>query len=314
MIVLLLLVTGILLLGLSYWVQRWIVRLPLLPLATLFLAAGTYFGWYLYRPVPAETEEDWFQGMRYKRLVHQDPRPLIIHLVTVRLDTPGVSLFVTPPESAGEHPLRGQTTSAFLQRHHLQVAINGSFFYPWHAHSPFDYYPHVGDPVSVHGLAISNGKVYSPAEPEHHTLFFTRDGRAMIGTECDGAVQAISGSDLLVRDGAIALDAQTAAFQRTHEPRTAVALSKDARQLLLFVIDGRQPNYSEGVTLTELAEIIRANGGWTALHLDGGGSSTLVMQGPDGSPMVVNSPVHGRHPPGRERPVANHLGIFTKRP
>ena len=81
-----------------------------------------------------------------------------------------------------------------------------------------------------------------------------------------------------------------------------------------FVIDGRQPNFSEGVTLEELAAIIRAHGGWTALHLDGGGSSTLAREDADGRPSVVNAPIHGRHPPGRERPVANHLGVFARRP
>ena len=79
------------------------------------------------------------------------------------------------------------------------------------------------------------------------------------------------------------------------------------------VADGRQPNYSEGVTLGELADIIRQHGGHTALNLDGGGSSTIVVEGPDGHPRVLNSPIHGRVPPGVERPVANHLGVFATR-
>jgi exopolysaccharide biosynthesis protein len=90
-------------------------------------------------------------------------------------------------------------------------------------------------------------------------------------------------------------------------------LTRDERKLLLFVVDGRQPNYSEGVTIAELTELICEYGGWTALHLDGGGSSTLVREGENGVPVVVNWPIHGRHPPGRERPVANHLGIFAHR-
>jgi exopolysaccharide biosynthesis protein len=82
---------------------------------------------------------------------------------------------------------------------------------------------------------------------------------------------------------------------------------------LLFVVDGRQPNYSEGMSLPELAQVMLDYGADTALNLDGGGSSTLVMEGNDGKPHVLNSPIHGRVPPGRERPVANHLGIFAKR-
>jgi hypothetical protein len=65
------------------------------------------------------------------------------------------------------------------------------------------------------------------------------------------------------------------------------------------------------MSLSELAEILIRHDGYTALNLDGGGSVTLVMEGTDGEPVVLNSPIHGRVPPGRERPVANHLGIFA---
>ena len=48
------------------------------------------------------------------------------------------------------------------------------------------------------------------------------------------------------------------------------------------------------------------------MNLDGGGSSTLVVEGPDGEPRVLNSPIDN-YIPGRERPVANHLGILVRR-
>jgi exopolysaccharide biosynthesis protein len=74
-----------------------------------------------------------------------------------------------------------------------------------------------------------------------------------------------------------------------------------------MVIDGRQVGYSEGATLAETAEWLRKFGAWNALNLDGGGSSALVMEGPDGEPIVLNSP-SGK----LERFVANHLGVFAK--
>jgi exopolysaccharide biosynthesis protein len=43
------------------------------------------------------------------------------------------------------------------------------------------------------------------------------------------------------------------------------------------VIDGRQPLYSQVATLAELAEIMLYYGTDTAMNLDGGGSSTLVV-------------------------------------
>ncbi len=90
-----------------------------------------------------------------------------------------------------------------------------------------------------------------------------------------------------------------------------MVLDKSREHFLIFVVDGRQPNYSEGIPLPELAEIAIKHGADIALNLDGGGSSTLVKEGADGEAVVLNSPIHLRVPPGRERPVANHLGIFA---
>ncbi len=87
-----------------------------------------------------------------------------------------------------------------------------------------------------------------------------------------------------------------------------MGLNQDRRTLLLFIVDGRQPNYSEGVTLLELAQIAIEYGADEALNLDGGGSSTLVIEDTAGQPQVLNSPIHASIP-GVERPVGNHLGV-----
>jgi hypothetical protein len=102
-----------------------------------------------------------FQGAVYDRDVRQSPRPLVLHFVTVDLNTPGLRFLVTPPEDAGaELPLKGRTTSAFLQETGADLAINGDFFYPWKSNTMLDYYPHAGDPVTVQGYASSNGVSY----------------------------------------------------------------------------------------------------------------------------------------------------------
>ena len=98
--------------------------------------------------------------------------------------------------------------------------------------------------------------------------------------------------------------------RRLH-PRTAVGSAGDGSTLWLVVVDGRQPNYSEGVTLSELADIFLELGAYRALNLDGGGSSTMVMQGLLG-PELLNAPIH-TNIAMRQRPVANHLGIFAPR-
>jgi len=299
--------------GVAAWSRRRWLRFTVIAFGLLALSVSVYCYWYEHRTVPGATSEVWFDGITYQRVIRTEPRALIVHIVTIDLDAADIGFLVTPPMNLGEHPLVGQTTSDFLRQHQLQVAINGSFFFPWHSNGPFDYYPHTGDPVSVNGLAISNGKRYSRPANGHYALLLTKDNRAAIANDLTNAWQGISGREIFVKDGAFVLDAKTALLYSPHEPRTAFALSKDQRTLMLVVVDGRQPNYSEGVSVEELASLLIEHGAWTALHMDGGGSSTLVRADDAGEPVVINSPIHGRHPPGRERPVANHLGVFAKR-
>ncbi len=93
-------------------------------------------------------------------------------------------------------------------------------------------------------------------------------------------------------------------------PRTAVGLDKQGKTLLLVLIDDKQPLYSEGVTLKELADVLAGYGAYKALNLDGGGSTTLVVETPAG-PRVLNAPIHTKIPL-RERPIANHLGFYAQ--
>jgi len=96
------------------------------------------------------------------------------------------------------------------------------------------------------------------------------------------------------------------------QPRTAVGLDRAGRRLVIVVVDGRQPGYSDGATLTEVAQILMDTGVYTGFNLDGGGSSTLVMKGLDGEAVLLNSPIHIRMA-GNERPVGNHLGIYARK-
>ena len=74
-----------------------------------------------------------------------------------------------------------------------------------------------------------------------------------------------------------------------------------------MTIDGRQLGHSEGATTAETAEWIRKFGAHNALNLDGGGSTALVIRGPDDKPLVLNRPAGTR-----ERRVGNHLGVRAR--
>ena len=102
---------------------------------------------------------------------------------------------------------------------------------------------------------------------------------------------AVGGRPMLVRDSAIVPEVETegqASFI-ARNPRTAVGIARSGRRLILAVVDGRQKGYSDGMTLRETAELMRALGARDAINLDGGGSSTLVYRTQSGM-RIANRP------------------------
>lgn len=189
----------------------------------------------------------------------------------------------------------------------MQIAINGDGFSPWWSRSVADYYPHAGDPVHPRGDAASRGRVYWSTPDPFPSLYIS--SRNKLSFEAPAKpYNAISGESMLVMGGQVIPELNAVDLH----PRSAVGYSRNGRYLYLVVVDGRQPHYSEGMTLQELADFMIQLGAQYAMNLDGGGSSTLVVEGPDGTPRVLNSPIDN-YIPGRERPVANHLGVALRR-
>ncbi len=275
------------------------------------VVAGALF-WYTHRPLPPNVSGAIFNGITYNRRVLDGP--IIVYTVRINLRAPGIGFMVTPAEPNGTFKLRAQTTSQYLQRYGLQLAINADYFDPWRDNGFWDYYPHVNDGVNVRGLTVSNGKRYTEgyAPPKtYNTLFITKDNHASFVTPQAPIYNAISGNMMLVTKGkAVSIDATNDYLTGKH-PRTAIALDQSENTLIIVLVDGRQPNYSEGVTIPELEALMLARGAYNALNLDGGGSVTLAIKGQNGLPQVLNSPIHN-HIPGNERPVGDHLGVFAK--
>lgn len=83
-------------------------------------------------------------------------------------------------------------------------------------------------------------------------------------------------------------------------PRSAIGIDR-AGQLWFVAADGRDPMYSVGLTLPELASEMQKLGCTEAICLDGGGSTALVING-----ILVNRPSDGI-----ERRVANALVVVS---
>jgi hypothetical protein len=91
-------------------------------------------------------------------------------------------------------------------------------------------------------------------------------------------------------------------FATRRHPRTGVGISRGGERLILLTVDGRQEG-SAGMSLEEFARLMAGRGVAEGLNLDGGGSTTMVIDG-----KVVNSPSDG----AGERPVANALLVIER--
>jgi exopolysaccharide biosynthesis protein len=74
------------------------------------------------------------------------------------------------------------------------------------------------------------------------------------------------------------------AFSRTRHPRTAGGISRDGNTLYLMTVDGRRES-DGGMSLVELAHFMIGLGAYDAMNFDGGGSTTMIVDG-----KVVNHP------------------------
>jgi hypothetical protein len=267
------------------------------------LAISAVWLWITPRVQSSPASQQLFPGITYQKEIKQSPRLMVIHIITINLREKGLSFLVTPGDSDRELPIEARTTSQFLTDYDLQLAVNGDGFTPWYSNNLLDYYPHSGDPVDPIGFAASQGAVYSQPTNDEPVLYISRTNRARFNNPIGGIFNAISGNIMLLRNGQPFLGSGD-----EPQPRTAIALDKKSRQLILVVVDGRQKGYSEGATLEELVDILLSYGAYNAMNLDGGGSSTMVIEGSNGSPTLLNSPINSGIP-GQERPVANHLGV-----
>ena len=271
-------------------------------------------GYALYdrgRPAPIPMKQKLYDGVEYRRVVQFTPRPIIAHVIVIDTKVKGIGFLVTPPDSKGEMPLKARTTSQFLDEYNVQIAINGDGFTPWWSHSPADFYPHVGDQVVPLGLTASAGNIYTEGVPKSigisPTLYISRRNVLSFNRRPGSVFHALSGDRMLVEKG----QAVAGLHNQELDPRTAIGINRNGRYLILVIVDGRQPFYSEGATFSELAQLMIDQGAYFAMSLDGGGSSTMVIEGSDGQPVIMNSPIDN-YIPSRERPVANHLGVYIK--
>jgi len=170
-------------------------------------------------------------------------------------------------------------TSETAANNNAILAVNG------------DYYG-----ANTTGYVIRNGVVYRDTVREDSSngdLAIYKDGSFKIIYEDqvsadqlvkDGVVNLLAFGPSLVENGEIAVDTNSEVGQSmSSNPRTAIGII-DENHYIIIVSDGRTSE-SEGLSLYQLAEIMKSYGVKTAYNLDGGGSSTLYFNG-----QVINKP------------------------
>lgn len=171
------------------------------------------------------------------------------------------------------------TTSETAAANNAILAVNG------------DYYG-----ANSTGYVIKNGVIYRNTvrdDAENGDLAIYADGTFGIVYENkataqelldSGVVNLLAFGPTLAKDGEIAVDTNSEVGQAmTSNPRTAIGII-DENHYIIVVSDGRTSE-SAGLTLYELAQVMKSYGAKTAYNLDGGGSSTLYFNG-----QVINKP------------------------
>lgn len=146
------------------------------------------------------------------------------------------------------------------------------------------------------GYVIKNGTVYRDTVRDNASygdLAIYADGSFEIIYENEitaqelidkGVVNLLAFGPTLVENGEIVVDTSIEVGRAmSSNPRSAIGII-DENHYIIVVADGRTSE-SEGLSLYQLAEVMKQYGATTAYNLDGGGSSTLYFNG-----QVINNP------------------------
>lgn len=128
-------------------------------------------------------------------------------------------------------------------------------------------------------------------EGETATIAWSIGARAVLDT--------IGGNPTLIEDGVITVKPCDESYFCYRNPRTGVGIKPDG-WVLLVTVDGRRTR-SVGMSPTQFARLFRYLGATWALNMDGGGSTTMVVDGE-----IVNRPSDSTG----ERPVGSALLVL----
>lgn len=219
-------------------------------------------------------------GIERAKLVYPE-YPLIVHAVKIDLTNPNLKIMTTEEArfNAKTKKVKRETGLQFAKRHNLTLAVNAAFF-----RTKSMLFSLIAEPCGLH---ICNGTILHPYETTFASICFFPDNSAKIITaDIPSDVRfAVSGYKMILKDKK---NIHTN-IDNTEQSRTCIGLSDDDKTLFLFFAEGENKRKSRGITYDQAAFFMRALGASDACHLDGGGSSSLVIKQHEQYEVVVPS-------------------------
>ena len=244
----------------------------------------------------------WFpnwEGIEYAEGTATSPRLMKAFALRISLRNPDIQTIVTPSNGGLPYETTKQTTPEFLDVNNLKAAINGGFF---DTSTGATYTDNIG-------AVISNGNLVSDSSGwAKELILFTEDKTPWLNYYCcdpTGWRSGVAGNTRMLINGVP--NTGIPGEENQVHPRTAAGISQDGKYLYFVVVDGRQAGWSNGATFWDMGNWCKAFGAWSAVNLDGGGSSCMALRNVfTGAANVMNRPSDGS-----PRKVGANLGLIS---
>jgi exopolysaccharide biosynthesis protein len=191
-----------------------------------------------------------------------------------------------------------ELTSSFAKRFNVDIAVNGEAGTTPGFTAPLGQW---------NGVYMVNGKlIYNTDNARRPFIYFNDENQIFYSKEQD-VVKTFS-SDIkniiwgrfdLLLNGQLSIS-KSDVTQSNPYPRTIVGMNQQGDKAYLMVVDGRNPNHSQGLTMEECGKVLLQAGCYHAMACDQGGSSAMYHK---------KLGIFTRPADGGERVVYTHLGF-----
>ncbi|MBS1923683.1 MAG: phosphodiester glycosidase family protein [Bacteroidetes bacterium] len=233
--------------------------------------------------------------------------PQNINIITVNLHDSSFKINIAYNDSLLE------TVSSFGKKNNAIAGVNGNFFNTHIGGSVC--YLKIDDSVINRTHQELNGTLYLPwldtaalAMKGNQVKIITRPAEGWLQNQYDFPT-IISAGPLLLWNKKI-IQQQAHRFNTARHCRTGIGLTKDHR-LLIIAVDG-QTKEAAGFTNTEFAKLFKTLKCVNAINLDGGGSTTMWVNGEPDSGVISHPTDNKKYDHFGERKVANAILILKR--